>query len=118
MSYDWKKFKPMGKWIVVKGDPRMKKTKGGIELPDQLVGVERVMEGTGKILKVGADRKAIEDYGGFQLEAGMRICFRGFLKDATQAEFTPDEDGQPIFMLRVEDVLMVISDDVQMGAFS
>lgn len=107
----------MGKWIVVKGDPRTKTTKGGIELPDQMVGVERVMEGTGVVLKVGSDRKAVEDYAGFQLEAGMRICFRGFLKDAF-AEFDTDDDGQPIFLLRVEDVMMVIPDDIKMGAFS
>lgn len=117
MAYSWKKFKPMGKWLVVKGDPRVKKTAGGIELPDQMVAAERVMEGTGRILKVGADRKAVEDYAGFQLEPGMRICFRGFLKDAF-AEFDTDEDGQPIFLLRVEDVLMVIPDDINMGAFS
>ncbi len=115
---NWKKFTPRGKWMVVKADPRVKQTAGGIVLPQQQLAVERVMEGTGHILKVGSDRKAILDYtGGIQLEPGMRIFYRGFLKDAFQ-EFTQDEDGQPIFLLRVEDIMGILDEDVQMGAFS
>lgn len=115
-TLDIKKFTPHGKWIVVKADARVKKTKGGIVLPDMQLKAERVMEGTGHILKVGSDRKAIEDYAGFMLEPGMRIFYRGFLKDAF-AEFATDADGQPIFLLRVEDVMGVIDEDVVMGAF-
>lgn len=115
---DVKTFRPRGKWVVVKSDPRMKKTKGGIELPDKQLQAERVMEGTGRILKVGSDREGILDAtGGVMLEAGQRIFFRGFLKDAF-AEFTVDEDGLAIFLLRAEDIMGIIDDDVQMGAFS
>lgn len=118
MSLDIKKFSPRGKWIVVKADPRVKKTKGGIELPDMQLSAERVMEGTGKILKVGNDREGILDAtGGVMLESGMRIFYRGFLKDAF-AEFTVDADGLPIFLLRAEDVMGIIDDESQMGAFS
>ncbi len=113
---DVKKFTPHGKWIVVKADPRVKKTKGGIELPDMQLQAERVMEGTGHILKVGSDRKAIEAYCGVMLEPGMRIFYRGFLKDAF-AEFTVDADGQPIFLLRAEDIMGIIDEDVVMGTF-
>ena len=113
-----KTFRPRGKWLVVKADARVKKTKGGIELPDKQVMVERVMEGTGHILKVGSDREGILDVtGGVMLEAGMRICYRGFLKDAF-AEFATDADGQPIFLLRAEDIMCIIDEDIQMGAFS
>lgn len=115
---NWKKFTPKGKWLVVKADPRVKKTKGGIELPEMQVAAERVMEGTGRILKVGDDRKGILEACGEMLEPGMRIFFRGFLKDAF-ADFTTDEDGSPIFLLRAEDAMGVIEDDsVKMGAFS
>lgn len=118
MSIDLKKFQPRGKWVVVKADPRVKKTKGGIELPEMQLQAERVMEGTGHILKVGSDREGILDAtGGEMLEAGMRICYRGFLKDAF-AEFTTDADGQPIFLLRAEDIIGIIEEDIQMGAFS
>lgn len=118
MNIDVKTFSPRGKWMVVKADPRVKKTKGGIELPDKQVQAERVMEGTGCILKVGSDREGILDAtGGVMLEAGMRIFYRGFLKDAF-AEFSVDEDGQPIFLLRAEDIMGIIDDESQMGAFS
>lgn len=116
---DIKTFKPRGKWVVVKADPRMKTTKGGIELPDFLVGAERVMEGTGRILKVGSGREAILDVtGGVMLEPGQRIFFRGFLKDAFH-DFSMDEDGLRIFLLRAEDIMGIIDDDnIKMGAFS
>lgn len=116
---DYKKFRPRGKWIVVKADPRVKKTKGGIELPEAQLQVERVMEGTGRILKVGSDREGILDAtGGVMLEPGMRIFYRGFLKDAFH-EFSTDSDGQTIFLLRAEDVMGIIEDeDLKMGEFS
>jgi co-chaperonin GroES (HSP10) len=93
----------------------VKQTKGGIILTDSLVGVERVMEGTGHVLRVGNDVAKTLGYG---LETGMRICYRGFLKDASSMEFHPHEDGCAVFMLRAEDILAVIDADVQMGAFS
>lgn len=119
MSIDLKTFRPRGKWLVVKADPRVKKTKGGIELPAAQLKAERVMEGTGRILKVGNDKEGILDStGGVMLEPGMRIFYRGFLKDASCSEFMTDVDGQPIFLLRAEDVLGIIDDDSQMGIFS
>ena len=111
---DWKQFKPMSKWVVVKADPRVKKTKGGIELPDMQLAAERVMEGTGRLLKVGPDvSKAVN----FAVEPGMRICFRGFLKDAFQG-FLREEDDCPIFLLRAEDIMAILDDEVQMGMLS
>jgi co-chaperonin GroES (HSP10) len=108
----WKDWRPIQKWVFVKADPRVKKTAGGIHIPDSGVAVERAMEGTGRVLKVGPEvAKTI----GFGLEPGMRICYRGFLKDAFH-EFA-DEGGCRIFMLRAEDVMAVIDDEIQMGAF-
>jgi co-chaperonin GroES (HSP10) len=118
MDINVDKFTPHGKWVVVKADPRVKETKGGIVLPDMQLKAERVMEGTGRILKVGYDKKAILDACGEELKPDMRIFYRGFLKDAF-AGFTVDEDGLAIFLLRAEDVMGVLEDDnIQMGAFS
>jgi co-chaperonin GroES (HSP10) len=115
---DWHKFSPRGKWVLVKADPRVKQTAGGIILTDQQTMVERVMEGTGHILKIGTDREGILDAtGGVMLESGMRIFYRGFLKDAFH-EFSTDADGLTIFLLRAEDVMGIIDEDVRMGAFS
>jgi co-chaperonin GroES (HSP10) len=116
MSYNWRHWSPLKKWVMVKADPRVKKTKGGIHLTEELVAVERVMEGTGRILKVGNNDDILKAVG-VSLEPGMRICYRGFLKDAFQ-EFGKDDDGCDVFLLRAEDVIAVIGDDVLMGAFS
>lgn len=106
----WKSFRPIGKWVLVKADPRVKKTPGGIYLTDEIVKVERVMEGTGRVLKCGPE--AMKD-----VEPGERICYRGFLKDAFGNSFEREDDCD-IFLLRVEDVLAVIPDDIEMGEFS
>ena len=112
---DWKILRPIKKWVLVKADPRVKKTKGGLHLTEGLTHVEKMMEGTGILLKVGGD---VEKTVSFKLEPGMRVCFRGFLKDASSMEFYPHEDGCAVFMLRAEDVLAVIDPEVVMGAFS
>lgn len=112
--YDWRSFRPLPKWVLVKADPRVKQSKGGIVLPDQQILAERRMEGTGHLLKVGA---AVSKMVGYGLEPGMRICYRGFLKDAF-SEFVRDEDNCPIFVLRAEDILAVIDETVQMGFLS
>ena len=110
-TIDWRSFRPLGKWVLVKADPRVKKTPGGILLTDAITKIEMVMEGTGHILKCGPE--AMEE-----VEPGERICYRGFLKDAFHAAFKRDKDECQIFMLRIEDVLMVIPEELKMGEFS
>ena len=110
---NWRQFRPLGKWVLVKADPRVKQTSGGIILTEELVGIERVMEGTGRVLAVGPTA-AVER----GIEPGERICYRGFLKDAFHESFTRDEDGLQIFLLRMEDVLLALPDGVEMGFMS
>lgn len=104
-------LRPLGKWVVVKGDPRVKKTKGGIELTEVMISVEKFMEGTGRVLRVGS---TVRDMVGLDLVPGSRICYRGFLKDATAMQFESLDDC-PVFLLHLDDVLAVISDDLHMG---
>ncbi len=112
---NWREVRPLKKWVLVKSDPRMRQTKGGIALPDQLLGVERVMEGTGILLKVGNRVREVLEA---PLEPGTRVCFRGFLKDASAMEFNRHEDGCQVFMLHADDILAVVGDGVTLGAFS
>lgn len=107
-------FRPLGKWLLVKADPRVKKSKGGIHMPDGQVLAERKMEGTGTILKMGG--RVSEACGGV-LEPGMRICYKGYLKDASAMEFETIKDC-PVFMIRIEDVLAIVEGDTQMGFLS
>ena len=111
--YKWQEFRPMNDWVVVKADPRKTETKGGLVLPQQELLAEKVMEGTGVLLKVGSGvKKKI----GVELEPGERICFRGFLKDVFH-EFE-EEDGCRVFILRADDVLMTIDKGVELGMLS
>lgn len=107
-TVDWRDFQPLHDWVLVKADPRVKKTAGGIFLTEELTKIERVMAGSGRVLKCGSE--AMRD-----VEPGERICYRGFLKDAFYATFKRDKDGCQIFMLRLDDVLMVIPDTTQVG---
>lgn len=107
----WSEWKPLGEWVMVKADPRVKKTAGGIYLPDELLGIERVMEGTGHILKVGTRAPKAANAG---LEAGMRIAYRGFLKDVTQDLFSPIDDC-PVFLLNAKDITAIIDESVKLG---
>lgn len=113
MEQDWTKARPRSNCVIVRADPRVKKTKGGIVLPEQMLAVERVMEGTGRLVAVGSEVSKVL---GEELKVGDRICYRGFLKDAAPVAKT--EDGCQIFVLRAEDVLAVISDDTGIGEFS
>jgi len=108
---DWRTFRPLHKWVLVKADPRVKKTLGGIVLTDELTKVERVMEGTGMVLKCGPEAMK-------EVEPGERVCYRGFLKDAFHDAFQRDEDDCQIFLLRIEDVLMAIPPELEMGEWS
>lgn len=112
MQRDWRQFTPIDSWLLVKADPRVKKTAGGILLPDQIVSVERVMEGSGKVLRMGPRVK--EEFGD-DLKEGDRIMFRGFLKDAFH-EFE-EEDGCRIFLLKAADALAVLDAETDVGAF-
>lgn len=109
---NWTKIHPLKKWLMVKADPRVKKTAGGIVLTDELVKVERVMEGTGKVLRVGSEVKDVED-----VKEGDRVAYRGFLKDVSRGMIEREDDCD-IFLIRAEDLLAVIGEGVTMGAFS
>lgn len=107
-TISWENFQPLHNWVLVKADPRVKKTAGGIFLTEELTKIERVMAGSGRVLKCGPE--AMKD-----VEPGERICYRGFLKDACYASFKRDEDDCQIFMLKIGDVLMVIPDSTEVG---
>ncbi len=104
------KVRAYGEWVLVQADPRVKQTSGGIILTDELTQIERHMEGTGRILNVGS-RVSIP-----VIEPGLRVAYRGFLKDAHKVDKT--EDGCDIFLIHHKDLLAVVEEGVQLGAFS
>lgn len=109
MEIEYSQARPYKRWVLVKADPRVKKTAGGIFLTDELVGVERVMEGTGTVLKIGSQVD--------EVSVGQRVAYRGFLKDVSNGIFKKEDDCD-IFFIRVEDILADLDQGVTMGAFS
>ena len=107
-TVSWRNFQPLHDWVLVKADPRIKKTVGGIFLTEELTKIERVMAGSGRVLQCGPEAM-------LDVEPGERICYRGFLKDACHLSFKRDEDDCQIFLLKVADVIMVIPDSTVVG---
>jgi co-chaperonin GroES (HSP10) len=104
------KIRAYGEWVLVQADQRVKKTAGGIHLTDELTMIERKMEGTGRILSVGSRVRVPV------IEPGLRVAFRGFLKDAHKVDKT--EDGCDIFIIHYKDLLATVEEGVELGAFS
>ena len=111
----WQRVRPRNGWVLVKSEPRVKQSKGGIVLPDGLLKMERMMEGTGVVLRMGSK---VCDELNFHLEEGMRVCYRGFLKDASAWLFDRHEDGCQVFMIEATDLLAVVDPGVELGALS
>jgi co-chaperonin GroES (HSP10) len=106
------KYRAYGEWVVVQADPRVKKTAGGLVLTDQLVQIERTMEGTGRILSIGP--KVIKLSLG--LEPGSRVAYRGFLKDVHKIDKADDDSD--IFVIHYNDLLAAVDEETRLGAFS
>ncbi len=105
-------YRACGEWVVVRADPRVKQTRGGIHLTDTLIQAERFMEGTGHILSIGGRVSNIVP----GLEPGQRIAYRGFLKDAHPVAKT--EDGCDIFIIHCDDLLAAIDEETRTGITS
>jgi co-chaperonin GroES (HSP10) len=105
----WKRVHPATNWVLVKVDPRRRVTSGGIHLTDTLTKAERVMEGSGEVLRVGPKVE--------EIEVGDRIVFRGFLKEVSSDIFAKIDDAE-VCLLKEDDVLMVIGGEHEVGVYS
>jgi co-chaperonin GroES (HSP10) len=101
---------PKRDWALVVCDPRPE-TVGGLFLPQEELGVEKVMERSGKVLRLGPGDK----WEKLDLKEGDRIIFRGFIKHASPIE---SEDGREAFLMDLDDIIAVADEDVTVGAFS
>lgn len=103
--------RPCRDWALVRCDPRKTELASGIVLPPSETGAEKVMERAGTLLRLGVGVKA-EKLG---LQPGQRILFRGFLKHAQPVEA---DDGSECFLMSIDDILSIIDDTTEVGAFS
>jgi co-chaperonin GroES (HSP10) len=111
------KVRPRDGWAIVLADARKDKTAGGIYLPGNETGAEKVTEGAGLIVRLGPGKKN-HDLG---LEAGQRVVYRGFLKYANPIETEEKwENGENkvYFIMSSDDVLAIIQPGVEVGVYS
>ena len=109
------KVKPLGGHIVVEVEPRQTRTASGIELPLAETGIEKVMEGAGRVIAAGPGKMSSK---GVLLPMGVkvgdRVLFRRFLKDWLPLGVV---DGKEYTLLHAHDMMAVADDEVQIGPF-
>jgi len=106
-------IRPMGPYVLVSVEPRGEKTRGGLYRPNQDVGREHVMEGVGRVVRVGPGQ--LTDKGVTltpPVEPGDRITFRRFLKDAIPLKKVEDVEH---CLLHMNDITMKVGDDVDLA---
>lgn len=111
------KVRPRDGWVVVLADPRKDRTESGIYLSPNESGVEKVTEGSGRILRIGPGERN-EKLG---LKEGVRVLYRGFLKYANPIETDEKWSGgqsKMYFIMNSDDIMGVMPEGVEVGVFS
>lgn len=111
-------IRPTDGWCIVLADPRRDKLASGIIVPGMDTLGERLSEGAGTIIRVGAGKKNDP----LDIHRGDRVAFRGFLKHAIPFEtdqFWPNTRQKvTYFLLSTSDILGVIPTGVEVGVYS
>lgn len=110
--YDPMKIKPKADWVLVLNDKRKGVTAGGIVLPEMELGVEKVANSSGRIIRLGGGDKIKT----LELNVGDRIMYRGFLKFPNQIP-TANRDDE-YFLMSVDDIFAVLGEKVDVSIFS
>lgn len=101
---------------MVLSEPR-KASVGLIVLTEEETGIEKVTEWAGEIVRVGPGEKNEK----LAVKVGDRVLFRRFLKHANPIEHDErwgDGSKKDYFLMSIDDVLAVIPQGMQVGAFS
>jgi co-chaperonin GroES (HSP10) len=116
-TVDPTKVIPRRDWVLVLMDQRKEVLDSGIVLPQEESGVEKVTEGSARILRVGPGKKN-EALG---LKVGDRIILRSYLKYANSLTCRlqwPDGRVKEHFLMATDDVFAVIPEGMEVGVFS
>ena len=110
---DPRQVKPLGLYALVQVEKRQDMTESGLFLPREETGIEKIMEGAGRIIAVGPGHVTDK---GFLMEpcvaVGDRVSFRRFL---TEAIPLMDIDGQEYCIMHCDDFMATMDDDVVVG---
>jgi co-chaperonin GroES (HSP10) len=116
MFYDPKAIRVKDGWCIVLMDERKVQLDSGIILAVE-TGAEKVTEGSGLLIRVGAGKKTAA----LEIEAGQRICCRSYLKYANPIpteETWPSGSKKEYFIMSADDIMGVLSDGVNVGVFT
>lgn len=112
---DPSKIRPKVGWVLVLADQRKAKV-GMIEVPVE-TGVEKVTEGAGTVIGVGRGEKNAA----CGLEKGVRIVYRGYLKEANKIDHDEkweNGEGKVYFFMDSDDIMGLVPPGVEVGIFS
>lgn len=116
-AQDLSKIRPKPDWVSVLADQRKDRLASGLYIPGEETGAEKVTEGAGTIVRLGAGELA-KDLG---LEAGQRIVYRSFLRFANRIESDerwPDGSPKEYFFMAIADIMGVLAPGAEVGIFS
>lgn len=108
----WNKFRPLGKWLVVKEDPEQIVTAGGIFLTEKRPTAADVGYSAATVLKIG---NQVEGYIGRSLTPGDKVCHRKYLADVIKFSI-PHDDGTVVFVMKAEDIEGIVPEGLQIDA--
>jgi co-chaperonin GroES (HSP10) len=106
---------PLGLYAVVRVEERQEKTSEGLYLPREETGIEKIMEGAGRIIAVGPGYTTGKGYlKKPSVKVGDRVAFRRFLTDAVPFMKI---DGVEYCLMHCDDFMAILDDGVKVGPF-
>lgn len=115
--YDPYKIRPRWDFCIVLAEERKRVTEGGIVLPEEETGIEKVTEGVCQIIRVGAGEKTSS----YNIQVGDRYVYRSFLRFANMIqtlEKWPSGAEKEFFFIAADDLLIQILEGMNAGIFS
>jgi co-chaperonin GroES (HSP10) len=117
MPFNPRSLRPIGEWAVLVEEPRKKVLSSGLILTDKLTMVENVSEMGAEVVSIGTSKK----FAMLDLMPGRRVLYRGFLKYAHPLETEErweNGDTKKFFLIKIDDIAMLLGKDVDVGCFS
>ena len=125
---DIEKFIPVpAERLLVRQEARPTETAGGIAIPTDLTGLERVSVESARVIKAG---ERVAKVLGEEIPPGTRIAYRSMFKDIARQELgevydepnlTPqarERKGGQLFVINVKDIIAILDEETQVGPLS
>lgn len=117
MAFEARQLRPLRDWAVLLEEKRKTVLSSGLVLTEKPLLIENVHECAGEVIAIGSSNKFPQ----LDLMPGRRVLYRGFLKYAHPLyteETWADGSSKKFFLIKVDDICIVLGRDVGVGAFS